>query len=85
MKQETFKLEPKYRPYKSAEEFLKAQKEHGPYLVFEDNYLIFPIRVKPLGLEFYVPWSGDRRERGISYTAIVNLKWQDGHPMGILE
>lgn len=72
------KDESNYRPYKNAEEFLQAQKEHGPYFVFEDNYLIFPIRVMPLGLELYVPWNGDNTVRGISYNDIVDFKWQDG-------
>lgn len=74
-----------YRPYKNNEEFLNAQKEHGPYFVFEDNYLILPIRVLPLGIELFVPWSGDKSVRGISYKSIVNFKWQDGTPCGILE
>lgn len=79
------KPESKLRPYANAEEFLKDQKKHGPYFVFEDNYLIFPIRVMPSGLELYVPWNGDNTVRGICYSDILDFKWQDGYPCGILE
>lgn len=74
-----------FRAYNNAEEFLKAQKEHGPYFVFEDNYLIFPIRVLPLGIDLFVPWQGDNSIRGISYKDIVKFTWQDGTHCGILE
>lgn len=80
------KPKPKYRPYKNAEEFLKAQKEHGPYVGStyftaegkSQYWLITAIYDEPLRVRI----NGNTK----SIEELLRLyKWQDGHPMGILE
>lgn len=78
------KPEPKYRPYKNAEEFLKAQKEHGPYIntesfetleIYTIPYSINNLRVYwKAGYLLYSDW-----ER------LSHCTWQDGTPCAILE
>lgn len=73
------KPEPKYRPYKNAEEFLKGQKEHG--LCFKwigTESFHFPNKIDDCTLRgegFHIFYS-NLLERCI---------WQDGHPCGILD
>lgn len=74
------KPEEKWRPYKSSEEFINAQKEHGPHF-------------KSCG-QFYLPLMVDR-ERGIVYSDINGSSfmsyqellqtraWEDGTRCGI--
>lgn len=76
------KPEEKWRPYKNAEEFIKAQKEHG-------------LHFKSYG-QFYLPLMVDR-EKGIVYSDIngpslidyqelfETWAWEDGTRCGILE
>lgn len=76
------KQEPKYRPYNDAQEFFKAQKEHGPYLQ-RINYSGFriPQLVSNKGIRF-----SDVFEESPHYKDVLKLwKWQDGTPCGILE
>lgn len=70
------KSEPKYRPYNSAEEFLKVQKEHGPYLEkMGEFYLPTSVRQDAVLWGFCTKWKD-----------LLNYyKWQDGAPCGILE
>lgn len=71
------KPEPKYRPYKSAEEFLKAQKEHGPYIKISDDYYL-----PDMLLEKGICGAGEVE----TWDKVINkYKWQDGTPCGILE
>lgn len=70
------KPEPKYRPYANAEEFLKAQQEHGMYIKVNGIYVL-PIRIAFDKVE----GKGD-----ISYGYLLkNYQWQDGTPCGIME
>lgn len=73
--------EPKYRPYANAEEFLKAQKEHGLYLYDTTaKYLIydFPyeVELKGVTIDGAKPTFKQLCDR---------YKWQDGTPCGIIE
>lgn len=79
------KPEPKYRPYKNAEEFLKAQKEHGMYLISKNkrDRARFPVIVEHEKiLMFWEP--KDSSLTGYMYSDLLNY-WthQDGTPCGI--
>lgn len=78
------KTEPKYRPYKNAEEFIKAQKDHGPYVKTTGfpslgSYTI-PYTVSnnkvfwKAGYDLYSSWE-----------ELSNCYWEDGTPCGVLE
>lgn len=74
---------PKYRPYKDAQEFLQAQKEHGMYLYTKksDRYRI-PTSVGRGGVEL------TSFGNAVSYgweLLLDSLTWQDGTPCGIKE
>lgn len=71
------KPEPKLRPYKSAEEFLQAQKEHGMYLKFREYYHL-PLEVSDNGVVIkYVEYK---------YNSLLqDYRFQDGTPCGIIE
>lgn len=80
------KPEPKFRPYKDAEEFLEAQKKHGLFLKLKEkfghkNYTcpleIFNNEVTLMrqGLYTYYTWN----------KLLEEYVWQDGCPTGILE
>lgn len=80
---------PKYRPYKNAEEFLKAHKEHGPFIKSDVNtscayYSIRVVHPMSEGITFsYALGAGDRE---INYQQLFNeMYWQDGTPCGIQE
>lgn len=74
----------KVRPYRHAEEFLEAQKEHGMYILRpgenDENHYDLPISVcdKCVTLD---------EETGVfltfSYREISQMIWQDGTPCGI--
>lgn len=81
------KPEPKYRPYKDAKEFLKAQKEHGMYLISKNKSHIarYPVIVEPERiLMFWEP--KDSCLTGYKYSDLFDW-WlhQDGHLCGIME
>lgn len=83
------KPEPKYRPYANAEEFLKAQKEHGPFIKsdlseFCAYYSIRVVHPQGEGITFsYALGAGDRE---VCYQQLLDeMYWQDGHPCGIAE
>lgn len=75
------KPEPKYRPYRNAEEFLNAQKEHGPYIILTDNSSKgIPTKIRDTGIEF------GPSEVIHTYNKLLGYnKWQDGTSCGILE
>ena len=78
------KPEQKLRPYKDAAEFLKAQKEHGPYIDTEDwatlgiytiPYTVNNSRVYwKAGYDLYSNWE-----------ELSHHVWQDGTPCVIVE
>lgn len=74
------KPEPKPRPYHSAEEFLKAQKEHGPYFGIKDGCYMLPTKV-------YSQKVTVTELLNFTYLHLVknDFIWQDGTPCGILE
>lgn len=81
------KPEPKLRPYKNAEEFLQAQKEHGMYLISKNkgDRVRLPIIVK--AEEIFMYWDPENPSpTGYMYSDLLNY-WthQDGTPCGILE
>lgn len=82
------KPQPKYRPYKNAEEFLAAQKEHGMYLrpSIKAKYMI-PITVSGDIITLAFPLdSGNVYTCRYSYDDIFkDYKWQDGTPCGVKE
>lgn len=81
--EQTYRVKPgsNLRPYKSAEEFLKAQKEHGPWI---DE------TPAQLGSEYCCPiWLTNKSvgftHRTYSFSEIIKFTWQDGTPCGIEE
>lgn len=71
--------EPKKKvlPYESAEEFLAAQKEHGPYLSIKGiTRLYYPLYIDDTGIEV--------TNKGIILmNELINyMTWQDGHICG---
>jgi len=88
------KKEPTYRPYANAEEFLKASKEHGPYLEFiqkDDKGFyrthVLPIAIRGVWVEFgknIVSHSGKVEDTPFNQL-IHTYKWSDGSVCGILE
>lgn len=79
------KPEPKLRPYKNAEEFLQAGKEHGPYIKQPDpgtKRYLNPVMVFDDRVIF---WFGSVPAVNYYYDQILEFKWQDGTPCGILE
>jgi hypothetical protein len=87
------KLQPAYRPYKNADEFLKAQKEHGMYLHHDDfpNWYQLPLFVTDKAVTLSDTLSevhDDSRfyEREITLLRLFReFKWQDGTPCGVKE
>lgn len=80
------KPQPTYRPYKNAEEFLVAQKEHGMYLREKTSHVI----VMPLGVddsEALLPQtSGQLATEVFLYENLLDcFVWQDGTPCGVEE
>lgn len=73
------KPEPKYRPYANAEEFLKAQKEHGPYMFANFKYFL------PLSLrDNKVMFQDEKDSELVRFDELVYVQWQDGTPCGIV-
>ena len=73
------KPEPKLRPYKNAEEFLQAQKEHGMYIKENDIYVI-PVRIA------YEKVCLHEGNGYVSFEYLLKyFQWQDGTPCGIME
>lgn len=80
--------EPKLRPYDNQEEFLKARKEHGPYLYWKNGYLDTPVRIVPEGivlLDHYKSLSAKATTDIFFWSNLLEYKWQDGTPCGIIE
>lgn len=81
------KPELKYRPYNSTEEFLKAQKEHGMYLISKNHSdrARLPLMIKRDSV-FMFCYPEDTKLTGYTYSDLLN-HWthQDGTPCGILE
>lgn len=71
----------------SAEEFLKAQKEHGMYLISKNHSdrARLPLMIKQEGI-FMFCYTEDTNLTGYTYSDLLN-HWthQDGAPCGILE
>lgn len=79
------KPEPTYRVYINAEEFLKAQKEHGPYIkgrlaVLTGEYHL-PQNVHDCG----VAWTNWADAHSSYRDLFDGFTWQDGTPCGIME
>lgn len=78
------KPKPKLRPYANAEEFLKAQKEHGPYISTES----FP-GIGEYTIPYTVYYSGVYWKAGYdvhsNWEELANCTWQNGTPCGIIE
>lgn len=73
------KPKPTYRPYKNAQEFLQAQKEHGIYLQEKETRCM----IMPLGVNYYRVTIPSRSYR---YKQLLNtFVWQDGTPCGVKE
>lgn len=81
------KPELQLRPYANAEEFLKAQKEHGPYMYYKNSCLFLPDRIEGNRIRWRNTAIGKDNEQ--SYKNLINhnydYKWQDGTPCGIME
>ena len=72
------KPEPKYIPYANAKEFLKAQKEHGPHILYDKfGYnIITQIEQDSIWI------NPNQLHQKISFSNLINYKWQDGTPCG---
>lgn len=82
------KPKPTYRPYKDADEFLAAQKEHGMYIRYVDsNTYIIIFYVNDVAV--FVPAinsDGNVVDVDLQYEKLLNnYKWQDGTPCGVKE
>lgn len=80
------KPQPAYRPYKNADEFLAAQREHGMYICSCNTYEL-PIRVYDMYIYTTILGrSDDYRAYSLNYeTLYSDYKWQDGTPCGVKE
>lgn len=71
-----------YRPYANAQEFLEAQKIHGPYIKMQGYRL--PVRVCDNGIE--LDFAGIRRYSFLELVSgYLHVVWQDGSKCGIIE
>lgn len=80
------KPEPKYRPFKNADEFLVAQKEHGLYIHCRDfGGYVFVQEVDDRCV--YWPHQRDKGLVTVPFSILISdfYHWQDGTPCGILE
>ena len=74
-------------PYESAEEFLAAQKEHGPYIKAESPLLnikayALPTKINDNFIEILIG-SPDKIVEELSFDCCAeNFVWQDGTPVG---
>lgn len=74
------KPENKIRPYKNAEEFLKAYKEHGPFV--KDNRP----RNKYTNVNYIYDDCVILNTYICNYDVLIKFfKWQDGTPCGVIE
>lgn len=72
------KPESKLRPYANVEEFLQAQKEHGPYINLNGRY-VMPTNIVSHDKTFHCS------RQLYTFKTISIYKWQDGSPCGIME
>lgn len=86
-----YRVKPKstYRPYKNADEFLQAQKEHGMYIRPKNNADRYelPTSICDGMVVFLLPTS-DGRVYSIYYhhdNLLADKVWQDGTPCGVKE
>lgn len=83
------KSEPHLRPYKDMEEFMKALKEHGGWLLNEDcDYATKPVYVDKGGTDI-IGGAGPNNDYGYERVTFGKLlekfTWIDGTPCGIME
>lgn len=90
------KSRPTYRPYKNAEEFLSAQREHGMYITDHGMYLRpkheagryeLPTSIDDEKVVFILP-TNTSNAYAVCYHYDNLLKdkvWQDGTPCGVKE
>lgn len=83
------KPKPKYRPYKNAEEFLQAQKEHGMYIRPKNNADRYELPTSICdGMVVFLLPTNDGRAYSICYyydNLLADKVWQDGTPCGVKE
>lgn len=73
--------QPKYRPYANAEEFFKAQKEHGPYLRRGYDYFEIPLIVVNEGVRVL----HCSTIHHYFWFDMTDWTWQDGTRCAIME
>lgn len=80
------KPEPKLRPYKNSEEFLKAQKEHGDMLYNRVNgEYHHPVQVRNGGINVMYENNTKYHTFAELLKSSYNYTWQDGAKCGIIE
>ena len=82
------KSKPAYRPYKNADEFLAAQKEHGMWLSSKQVASYFmPVRLTGQIIEICaINSDGLFEARGMCFQELIEkYVWQDGTPCGVKE
>lgn len=78
------KPEFKLRPYKNADEFMKANKEHGLFLII-NNRFVMPVSVTDNSI-FYIDTSCDSLVQRFTMRGLKDhIIWQDGAPCGVME
>ena len=75
------KPEPKYRPFKDAEECWKEMQKHQPFGWLSNGELLFNIISIGAGITIHNTISNC----GYSFKSAVSLTFADGTPFGILE
>lgn len=76
--------EPKYRPYKDAEEFMEAQKEHGLYL-FSTSSCCYKIVTGINYGSVAILWDSKQVEEISFKDLLARATWTDGSPCGVKE
>lgn len=85
------KPKPTYRPYKNADEFLQAQKEHGMWLKMKDtDCYLNPVSITNTMVHTMVnPLCISKKNGGLYSDTYGQLfpkyVWQDGTPCGVKE
>ena len=76
-----------YRPYKNAEEFLQAWKEHGPFFKIKNRDIYYSVSSFDDKMVFYSDWAAQKIDfSGDDYEDFLETAvWSDGTPCGIIK
>lgn len=77
-------LEPRYRPFKDADEFMEAQKEKGLYLYFK-GACVHKIPTSINRGTIAILWDSRKVEEISFEVLLARATWTDGSPCGVKE